>query len=78
MTYITEKSISFYPVVFYTPPLAKIYFKMIFAIYNFNDDIKSMYEDYSLEPISKVHENLTKNQSVLNLFNRKYKLKREV
>ncbi|MGA0108193.1 MAG: hypothetical protein ACO3O9_02740 [Candidatus Nanopelagicales bacterium] len=51
---------------------------MIFAIYNFNDDIKSMYEDYSLENISKVHENLTKSQPILNTFIRKYKLSREV
>lgn len=52
--------------------------EMIFAIYNFNDDIKSMYEDYSLENISKVHENLTKNQPILNRFIGKCKLSKGV
>ena len=75
---ITKKSISFYPIVFQTRALAKLGIKMIFALYNFNDDIKSMYEDYSLENISKVHENLTKNQPILKRLNKKYLKTKEV
>lgn len=52
--------------------------KMIFTLFNFNDDAKSMYEDYSMKNLSTVHENLTKKVPLVNQFKAKYLIKKEV
>jgi hypothetical protein len=39
---------------------------MIFNLLNFNDDVESMYQDYSLKSLLNVHEQLTKFKPLVN------------
>lgn len=52
--------------------------KMIFTLFNFDDDVKSMYEDYSMKNLSIVHENLTRAIPFVNSNRAKYVMKKEV
>jgi hypothetical protein len=51
---------------------------MIFTLFNFDDDVKSMYEDYSMKNLSVVHENLTRAIPFVNSNRAKYLMKKEV
>jgi hypothetical protein len=52
--------------------------EMIFNLLNFNDDVESMYQDYSLKSLLNVHQQLTKFKPFINHNGKQYKKSEEV